>query len=159
MHFSLSLFFPVPPSKPLIRIYETGEIVQGYLGPYQIGTKLTLLCQVIGGKTHKLGQHSSWLSFCHPCHVFFIGGHFLNKHNVWGFETLITPSNFILLIKIYRPSILRPSRPWGFHTSFIFGRQKNRSKIMTVSYLVHCNDSAFGCSKISLRTDEDQCRT
>ena len=44
----------VRPSKPLIRAMPNsgskGRIVQGYLGPFQIGTRLTLLCQVIGGE-------------------------------------------------------------------------------------------------------------
>ncbi|XP_059088050.1 neural cell adhesion molecule 2-like [Tigriopus californicus] len=40
----------VRPQKPLIRNFDSGDIVQGYLGPYQIGTRLSLLCQVIGGK-------------------------------------------------------------------------------------------------------------
>ena len=31
-----------------------GRIVQGYLGPFQIGTRLTLLCQVIGGERYEL---------------------------------------------------------------------------------------------------------
>ena len=38
------------PEKPVIRILETGDSVEGYLGPYQIGTSLSLVCQVNGGK-------------------------------------------------------------------------------------------------------------
>ena len=44
------LFFPVPPSKPVIRLADGGQSVEGYLGPYQIGTRLALVCQVNGGK-------------------------------------------------------------------------------------------------------------
>ena len=42
--------FTVRPDKPIIKILETGESVEGYLGPYQIGTSLSLVCQVNGGK-------------------------------------------------------------------------------------------------------------
>ena len=38
------------PDKPIIKVLETGESVEGYLGPYQIGTSLSLVCQVNGGK-------------------------------------------------------------------------------------------------------------
>ena len=34
----------------MIRLADTGHSVEGYLGPYQIGTKLALVCQVNGGK-------------------------------------------------------------------------------------------------------------
>ena len=47
-------FFAVPPSKPVILLAGTGSLgqsVEGYLGPYQIGTRLSLVCQVNGGKT------------------------------------------------------------------------------------------------------------
>ena len=40
----------VRPEKPIIKVFETGESVEGYLGPYQIGTSLSLVCQVNGGK-------------------------------------------------------------------------------------------------------------
>ncbi len=46
------LFFAVPPSKPAIRLADTGQSVEGYLGPYQIGTRLSLVCQVNGGKNN-----------------------------------------------------------------------------------------------------------
>ena len=47
----LVLFFAVPPSKPVIRLGDSsGQSVEGYLGPYQIGTRLVLSCQVNGGK-------------------------------------------------------------------------------------------------------------
>ena len=42
--------FSVRPDKPIIKILETEESVEGYLGPYQIGTSLSLVCQVNGGK-------------------------------------------------------------------------------------------------------------
>ena len=48
---SLFYFFAVPPSKPVIRLGDSsGQSVEGYLGPYQIGTRLVLSCQVNGGK-------------------------------------------------------------------------------------------------------------
>ena len=48
-------FLLVPPSKPVIRLAAGGSVlghesVEGYLGPYQIGTRLSLVCQVNGGK-------------------------------------------------------------------------------------------------------------
>ena len=36
----------------MIRLADTGHSVEGYLGPYQIGTQLTLVCQVNGGKEY-----------------------------------------------------------------------------------------------------------
>ena len=46
------LFFSVPPSKPRIALQpESGSgNVEGYLGPYLIGTRLSLSCQVFGGE-------------------------------------------------------------------------------------------------------------
>ena len=44
----------VPPSKPVIRLADTGHSVEGYLGPYQIGTKLALVCQVNVGKKRRV---------------------------------------------------------------------------------------------------------
>lgn len=46
------LFFLVRPEKPVIKMMETGESVEGYLGPYQIGSSLSLVCQVNGGKLY-----------------------------------------------------------------------------------------------------------
>ena len=46
------LFFSVRPEKPVIKMMETGESVEGYLGPYQIGSSLSLVCQVNGGKLY-----------------------------------------------------------------------------------------------------------
>ena len=39
------------PSKPVIKLADTGEEVKGYLGPFQIGKTLALMCEVKGGKT------------------------------------------------------------------------------------------------------------
>ena len=52
------------PEKPIIKVLETGESVEGYLGPYQIGTSLSLVCQVNGGKLlffNKIRNHISYL--------------------------------------------------------------------------------------------------
>ena len=50
-------YFSVRPEKPVIRILETGESVEGYLGPYQIGSSLSLVCQVNGGKYFQFFVH------------------------------------------------------------------------------------------------------
>ena len=51
--FFLSLF-SVRPQKPVIRLVDNSgageEEVEGYLGPFLIGTQLSLVCQVNGGK-------------------------------------------------------------------------------------------------------------
>ena len=52
-HFFLC-FFSVPPSKPKIILQPDNGMVEGYLGPYQIGTRLSLSCQVFGGEIHTL---------------------------------------------------------------------------------------------------------
>jgi len=44
--------FSVPPSKPKIILQPDNGNVEGYLGPYQIGTRLALSCQVFGGEIH-----------------------------------------------------------------------------------------------------------
>ena len=52
INISYFLFFSVRPEKPVIKMMETGESVEGYLGPYQIGSSLSLVCQVNGGKLY-----------------------------------------------------------------------------------------------------------
>ena len=50
-----AIFFSISvrPEKPVIKILQSGKAVdleKQYLGPYQIGTSLSLVCQVDGGK-------------------------------------------------------------------------------------------------------------
>ncbi len=47
---SLSLL-SVRPSKPVIRLADNGDpVLNSYLGPFQIGTRLALVCEVRGGE-------------------------------------------------------------------------------------------------------------
>ena len=52
MLINFHFYFLVRPEKPVIKMMETGESVEGYLGPYQIGSSLSLVCQVNGGKLY-----------------------------------------------------------------------------------------------------------
>ena len=51
------------PEKPIIKVLETGESVEGYLGPYQIGTSLSLVCQVNGGKLLFFNKIRSYIRY------------------------------------------------------------------------------------------------